>query len=156
MSAKMSAQFAAGDSAFLVWNWLLDPLGPCSYNTGPGDSSLLGVMASTAAGRDLIQDQLPPQIVSGRNRGQGVKEQIEPGGPYRHEDEPLAALPEPDVEPPVREPEEEQETDHDPDGREQRPVPAGRGRIDDVVGDVPRRRLGVALGCSSSPTTISR
>jgi hypothetical protein len=31
MSANTAAQFAAGDSAFLVWNWLLDPLGPCSY-----------------------------------------------------------------------------------------------------------------------------
>jgi hypothetical protein len=20
-----------------VWNWVLDPLGTCSYNTGPGD-----------------------------------------------------------------------------------------------------------------------
>jgi mannan endo-1,4-beta-mannosidase len=37
MTAKMSAQFAAGSSAFLIWNWVLDPLGPCSYNTGPGD-----------------------------------------------------------------------------------------------------------------------
>ncbi len=50
MSAKMTAQFAAGDSAFLVWNWLLDPLGPCSYNTGPGDSSLLGVLGSASVG----------------------------------------------------------------------------------------------------------
>ena len=50
MSVKMTAQFAAGDSAFLVWNWLLDPLGPCSYNTGPSDSSLLGVVASTPTG----------------------------------------------------------------------------------------------------------
>jgi mannan endo-1,4-beta-mannosidase len=47
MAAKMSAQFAAGDSAFLVWSWLLDPLGPCSYNTGPTDSSLSGVVSST-------------------------------------------------------------------------------------------------------------
>jgi hypothetical protein len=46
MSAKMSAQFAAGDSAFLVWNWLTDPLGPCSYNTGPTDSALLTTVAS--------------------------------------------------------------------------------------------------------------
>ena len=51
MAAKMSAQFAAGDSAFLVWSWLLDPLGPCSYNTGPNDSSLSGVMASTTGPR---------------------------------------------------------------------------------------------------------
>jgi len=36
-TAKMQAQFAAGSSAFIVWNWSLDPLGPCSYNTGPGD-----------------------------------------------------------------------------------------------------------------------
>jgi hypothetical protein len=50
LSAKMQAQFAAGDSAFLVWDWLLDPLGPCSYNTGPTDSSLLGVMATPPTG----------------------------------------------------------------------------------------------------------
>ncbi len=50
MAAKMSAQFAAGDSAFLVWDWLLDPLGPCSYNTGPGDGALSGVMASAPSG----------------------------------------------------------------------------------------------------------
>jgi hypothetical protein len=35
MTARRRAQFAAGSSAFLVWNWVLDPLGPCSYNTGP-------------------------------------------------------------------------------------------------------------------------
>jgi mannan endo-1,4-beta-mannosidase len=46
MSAKMSAQFVAGDSGFLVWDWLTDPLGPCSYNTGPDDSSLLAVLGS--------------------------------------------------------------------------------------------------------------
>ena len=50
MSAKMAAQFAAGDSAFLVWNWLLDPLGPCSYNTGPTDSPLLDAVASPPPG----------------------------------------------------------------------------------------------------------
>ena len=48
MSAKISAQFAAGVSAFLVWNWVLDPLGPCNYNTGPSDSSLLAAAASAA------------------------------------------------------------------------------------------------------------
>jgi hypothetical protein len=46
MAAKMSAQFAAGDSAFLVWDWLTDPLGPCSYNSGPADGSLLNAIAS--------------------------------------------------------------------------------------------------------------
>jgi hypothetical protein len=46
MSAKMTAQFAARDSAFLVWDWVTDPMGPCSYNTGPDDSSLLGAAAS--------------------------------------------------------------------------------------------------------------
>ncbi len=50
MAAKMSAQFAEGDSAFLVWDWLLDPLGPCSYNTGPSDSSLLNAIASPPSG----------------------------------------------------------------------------------------------------------
>ena len=51
MAAKMRAQFADGDSAFLVWSWLLDPLGPCSDNTGPSDSSLSGVVASTTGTR---------------------------------------------------------------------------------------------------------
>ncbi len=27
MTNKMKAQFAAGSSAFLVWDWVLDPLG---------------------------------------------------------------------------------------------------------------------------------
>jgi mannan endo-1,4-beta-mannosidase len=43
MQAKMTAQFAAGDSAFLVWDWVTDPLGPCSYNTGAGDP-LMGAL----------------------------------------------------------------------------------------------------------------
>jgi hypothetical protein len=47
MESKMQAQFAAGSSAFLVWNWVLDPLGACSYNTGPGDP--LMAMLSGAA-----------------------------------------------------------------------------------------------------------
>jgi mannan endo-1,4-beta-mannosidase len=51
MSAKMAAQFAAGDSAFLVWDWLTDPLGPCSFNSGPSDSSLLGALTSAQADR---------------------------------------------------------------------------------------------------------
>jgi mannan endo-1,4-beta-mannosidase len=46
LSAKMSAQFAAGDSALLVWNWELETLGPCSYDTGPGDTSLSSALAS--------------------------------------------------------------------------------------------------------------
>jgi hypothetical protein len=50
MAAKMSAQFADGDSAFLVWNWLLDPLGQCSYNTGPADTSLLNAIAAPPSG----------------------------------------------------------------------------------------------------------
>jgi mannan endo-1,4-beta-mannosidase len=37
MSNKLKAQFAAGSSAFLVWDWASVPLGPCNYNTGPGD-----------------------------------------------------------------------------------------------------------------------
>jgi hypothetical protein len=44
MAHKMSVQFAAGAGAFLVWDWMLDPLGPCSYNTGPGDP-LMAVLA---------------------------------------------------------------------------------------------------------------
>ena len=40
--------FAAGDSAFLVWSWILDPLGQCSYNTGPTDSSLMSVVESAS------------------------------------------------------------------------------------------------------------
>jgi hypothetical protein len=50
MSAKMTAQFAAGDSGFLVWDWILDPLGPCSFNTGPADSALLNALASAPSG----------------------------------------------------------------------------------------------------------
>ncbi len=50
MAAKMSDQFAEGDSAFLVWDWLTDPLGPCNYNTGPTDSSLLNAVASPPSG----------------------------------------------------------------------------------------------------------
>ncbi len=50
LSTKMAAQFAAGDSAFLVWSWVLDPLGPCSYNTGPADTSLLGALAASPSG----------------------------------------------------------------------------------------------------------
>lgn len=46
MAAKMASQFATGDSAFLVWDWLTDPLGPCSYNSGPSDSSLLNALAT--------------------------------------------------------------------------------------------------------------
>jgi hypothetical protein len=37
MEAKLTTQTEAGSSAFLVWNWVLDQLGPCSYSTGPGD-----------------------------------------------------------------------------------------------------------------------
>jgi mannan endo-1,4-beta-mannosidase len=48
MAAKMKAQFDAGASAFLVWNWVLTPLlGPCSYNTGPGDP-LMGLLGGAA------------------------------------------------------------------------------------------------------------
>jgi mannan endo-1,4-beta-mannosidase len=37
MASKISAQFAAGSSALLVWDWVPQSLGPCNYNTGPGD-----------------------------------------------------------------------------------------------------------------------
>jgi hypothetical protein len=50
MTAKMNAQFAAGDSAFLVWDWIYDPIGACSYNTGPADSSLLSAVTSMPVG----------------------------------------------------------------------------------------------------------
>jgi IPT/TIG domain len=50
MSAKMAAQFAAGDSAFLIWDWITDPLGPCNTNTGPSDPALLNVVASASTG----------------------------------------------------------------------------------------------------------
>ncbi len=50
LSAKIATQFAAGESAYLVWNWVLDPIGPCNYNTGPGDSSLLNSLASAPVG----------------------------------------------------------------------------------------------------------
>jgi mannan endo-1,4-beta-mannosidase len=46
MASKMKAQFAAGTSAFLVWDW--GPASPttCDYSTGPGDP----LMASLTAG----------------------------------------------------------------------------------------------------------
>lgn len=47
MSNKMNAQFAAGSSAFLVWDWGLGPLGPCSYGTAPGDP-LIALLAAGA------------------------------------------------------------------------------------------------------------
>jgi mannan endo-1,4-beta-mannosidase len=46
MAAKMNAQFALGSSAFLVWDWVLDSLGPCSYNTG-SDDPLMNVISHT-------------------------------------------------------------------------------------------------------------
>jgi mannan endo-1,4-beta-mannosidase len=44
MAEKLYAQFAAGSSAFLIWNWFSGPPDPCGFNTGPGDPlmSLLG------------------------------------------------------------------------------------------------------------------
>ena len=50
LSAKILTQFAAGESAYLVWNWVLDPIGPCNYNTGPSDNSLLASLASAPTG----------------------------------------------------------------------------------------------------------
>jgi mannan endo-1,4-beta-mannosidase len=50
MAAKMREQFGLGSSAFLVWNWFSgSPLGPCSYNTGPGDP-LMGLLADPPPG----------------------------------------------------------------------------------------------------------
>jgi mannan endo-1,4-beta-mannosidase len=49
MAAKLRGQFALGSSAFLVWNWVDAPLGPCSYNTGPGDP-LLDLLAVSSSG----------------------------------------------------------------------------------------------------------
>ena len=49
MAAKMREQFALGSSAFLVWNWFDQPLGPCSYNTGPGDP-LMSLLADPSPG----------------------------------------------------------------------------------------------------------
>jgi hypothetical protein len=37
MAAKLAAQFSAGSSGELIWNWSLDTLGPCSFNTTMGD-----------------------------------------------------------------------------------------------------------------------
>jgi hypothetical protein len=45
MSNKMKAQFAAGSSAFLVWDWGPVPPGPCDYNTGPGDPLMTSIGA---------------------------------------------------------------------------------------------------------------
>ncbi len=41
----MSSQFSAGTSAFLVWDWVTDPLGPCSFNTGAADTASAGAIA---------------------------------------------------------------------------------------------------------------
>jgi hypothetical protein len=49
MAAKKKAEFAAGSSAFLVWDWVLTPLGPCSDNTGPGDP-LMHVLEDRSSG----------------------------------------------------------------------------------------------------------
>ena len=46
MASKMTAQFAHGDSAFLIWNWQPDPLGACNYDTGPNDNSLPRIATS--------------------------------------------------------------------------------------------------------------
>jgi hypothetical protein len=46
MSNKRQAQFTAGSSVFLVWDWASLPLGPCSYNTGPGDPLMASLGAS--------------------------------------------------------------------------------------------------------------
>lgn len=67
ISAKMNAQFAAGDSAFLVWNSDLDPLGPCSYNTGPTDNSLLAALSSVMA-EELRSSSSQCQMLLGRKR----------------------------------------------------------------------------------------
>ena len=50
MGSKMTAQFARGDGAFLIWNWQPSPLGQCSYNTGPNDPSLPCIVASMNGG----------------------------------------------------------------------------------------------------------
>lgn len=49
MAAKLRDQFALGSSAFLVWNWVAGPLGPCNYDTGPGDP-LLALLAAPSPG----------------------------------------------------------------------------------------------------------
>ena len=49
MAAKLRAQFNAGSSGFLVWNWVPGPLGPCNYDTGTGDP-LLDVLARASDG----------------------------------------------------------------------------------------------------------
>jgi len=46
LTTKMNAQFAAGDSGFLVWSWNLNSLGACSYDTGPSDGALSGLLGS--------------------------------------------------------------------------------------------------------------
>ena len=40
MEAKANAQFAAGSSALLLWDWVPDPTNACSFNLGPGDPIL--------------------------------------------------------------------------------------------------------------------
>jgi mannan endo-1,4-beta-mannosidase len=50
MTAKAKAQFAAGSSAFLIWDWVVDPLGPCSYNTGPSDPLMVTLTGAALTG----------------------------------------------------------------------------------------------------------
>ena len=68
MAAKMTAQFAAGDSA-LPGVELADPirLGPCSYNTGPTDSSLLNAIASPPPADPSSISLTVAQRAAGRN-----------------------------------------------------------------------------------------
>jgi hypothetical protein len=41
MLAKENAQFAAGSSALLEWDWVPSSVNPCSYDVGPGDPILM-------------------------------------------------------------------------------------------------------------------
>jgi len=45
MARKFSAQFGAGSSGELIWNWSPDPLGGCSFNTTTGDALMTWMAA---------------------------------------------------------------------------------------------------------------
>ena len=60
MTAKMSAQFAAGDSAFLVWNWGLVPLGTLQLQHRPERQHAAQRRRLSALGLSDIEHPSPP------------------------------------------------------------------------------------------------
>ena len=143
MSAKMAAQFAAGDSAFLVWDWLTDPLGPCSYNSGPRDSPLLSAHR-VVAGRSTPKSRLSSECL-GQERRQARKSRYRPaihtGTRMNH----LPCFPNHPSKRRYESPRSTKRQSKTPDRRQQRPIPAGSGRIHHVIRDA---RGGCLGGCA--------